>query len=170
MRSSFLVLTAAGIVLAAGRGFTCDCVSVFPREIEGYKAAKFVYVGQVLHSDEGPHVYPIKPVRVYKGRKKSYTLLSIGGSSACGYTLREGQYVLVYAGDDPQQISICGTYPIDVCSAKRDIAILDRHHRFPKLVIPKLDCGPPQREVEKKKRSEHGAGAAEQSVEADEGS
>jgi len=142
------MLVATGLLLAAAPSYSCDCVSVIAREIEGYKTAKFVYVGQVLHSDEGPYVYPIKPVRVYKGGKKSYTLLSIGGGASCGYTLLEGQYVLVYAGEDPQQISICGTYPIDVCNAKRDITILDRHLGFSRLVIPGLDCSP-KRETKK---------------------
>ena len=131
-----LVLAGVAVGAFVSPAPACDCISILAREIEGYKAAKHVYVGQVVADDRG--VYAVKPLRVYKGAKRSYTLASVSG---CGYTLRKGQYILMYAQEDPQTISICDLYPLDVCQAQRDIAVLDRYRRFPiQLVIPGLDC------------------------------
>lgn len=116
----------------------CDCVSVRGKPWEAFREAKYVYLGQVARVS-ADYVYTLKVARAWKGSKAEYTLTTIGG---CGFFLQEGRHYLMYAEDDPQEISICGSYPLDFCTARRDIAWLDRERGFPPTVVPGVTCTP----------------------------
>jgi hypothetical protein len=132
---------AAALVGGGVTAYTCECISVFVRGLQGLKHARFVYVGRVrLPDPKDPFTYEVRPTRVYKGARSTYHLYSIGGGASCGAPLHEGEWILMYADADPQQLSECGRYALSVCSAREDITALDRNARFPPLVIPGLSC------------------------------
>ncbi len=132
-----------GLALALLPGLVepCECISVQGKPWEAFAAAKHVYLGKVVRVDyPEPYApsYTIKPLRVWKGHKKSFTLFPTGGT--CGFALNEGEYYLMYATEDPQGIDICRSHPLAFCSALDHVAWLDRERGMPPTVVPGVDC------------------------------
>ncbi len=135
-----VVGVSLALALVPGLVEPCECVTIQGKPWEIFAGANHVYLGKVIrvdHPEQYAETYTIKPLRVWKGSKKSYTLSTGGG---CGFHLREGEYYLMYADEDPQGIDLCGPHPLPFCAALDHVAWLDRERGMPPTVVPGVDC------------------------------
>jgi hypothetical protein len=119
----------------------CDCVVVQLKPWNAFANATHVYLGSVVRverPDQYSERYSIKPLRVWKGPLREYTVSSSRGG--CSLTVMRGEYYLLYAMENPQDLTLCGVRTVPLCPALKDIAWLDRNRGLPPTVVPGVDC------------------------------